>query len=142
MNKQNFLSILHNVGQRIHLEDLELDEDNFCSIGFDDDLIVTISYEERSNMLLIFGQLGKISPELEEDIYPKLLKANYFWQGTSGATLGVDDQTHEVILSYRLNVPNLTSDQLYQLLEEFVNLVDLWKKNLGLYQKGIQNMNQ
>lgn len=85
---------------------------------------------------MLFAQLGSIDEDKTVDLYPRLLKANLFWQGTGGATLGVDDETREVLMSYQVPMMLLDFSKFQELLEGFINTAELWINTLEAVQRG------
>ena len=137
MSKALFLSIIQELGKNINLPDLKPDEDNYCCLGFDDKIVTHIQYNEENNIIMLFSQIGIVAKDKQAVIYPKLLKANLFWQGTGGATVGVDDETNEVVLCYQTTFYDFDFKKFEELLEGFVNTSELWMNTLDAVQKGI-----
>ncbi len=136
MSLNNYRALLTKLGENVGLPDLAPDEDNYCCLGFDDKIIVHLQYNEENEVLMLFGQLGEIKEEWAEQLYPRILKANMFWQGTGGATLGVDDETREIMMSYQIGIRFLDFPKFQELLEGFINTAELWINTLEAVQSG------
>lgn len=134
MSLENYKQLLSELGQVVSLPDLAPDKDNYCCLGFDDKIIVHLQYSEVNEILMLFAQLGTIDEDKVNDIYPRLLKANLFWQGTGGATLGVDDETREVLISYQTPIQFMDFPKFQELLEGFINTAELWITTLEAIQ--------
>jgi len=136
MSAENYKQLLSELGQAVGLPDLAPDEDNYCCLGFDDKIITHLQYNEENEVLMLFAQLGTIDEDKAAEIYPKLLKANLFWQGTGGATLGVDDETREGLMAYQTQMQFIDFPKFQELLEGFINTSELWINTLEAVQKG------
>lgn len=134
MAYDNYKQLLSELGQLVGLPELEPDKDNYCCLGFDDKVILHMQYSPETQIAMVFTQIGKLKEGREEYLYPKLLKANLFWQGTGGATIGVDDETREILLCYQVQVERLEFSQFQELIEGFVNTAELWINTLEAVQ--------
>ena len=131
---ENYKQLLSELGQTVGLPELAPDEDNYCCLGVDDKIVLHLQYNIENEILMLFAQVGKIDDHHREAIYPRLLKANLFWQGTGGATLGVDDNG-EVLMAYQIVISNMDFQKFQDLLEGFVNTAELWINTLDAVQK-------
>lgn len=136
MSLENYKQLLSELGQAVGLPDLAPDKDNYCCLGFDDKIITHLQYSDANEILMLFAQLGVIDEDKVNDIYPRLLKANLFWQGTGGATIGVDDETREVLISYQTPMQFMDFPKFQELLEGFINTAELWINTLEAVQHG------
>ncbi len=136
MSVENYKQLLSELGQAVGLPDLAPDKDNYCCLGFDDKIITHLQYSDTNQVLMLFAQLGVIDEDKVNDIYPRLLKANLFWQGTGGATIGVDDETREVLISYQAPMQFMDFLKFQELLEGFINTAELWINTLEAVQHG------
>ena len=136
MSSENYKQLLSELGQAVGLSDLAPDKDNYCCLGFDDKIITHLQYNEENEILMLFAQLGTIDEDKTVDLYPRLLKANLFWQGTGGATIGVDDETREVLMSYQTPMRFIDFPKFQELLEGFINTAELWINTLEAVQHG------
>lgn len=136
MSVENYKQLLSELGQAVGLPDLAPDKDNYCCLGFDDKIITHLQYSDTNEVLMLFAQLGVIDEDKVNDIYPRLLKANLFWQGTGGATIGVDDETREVLISYQAPMQFMDFLKFQELLEGFINTAELWINTLEAVQHG------
>lgn len=136
MSLQNYKKLLSDLGHSVGLPDLAPDEDNYCCLGFDDKIITHIQFNAENEVLMLFAQLGTIDEDKTTLIYPRILKANLFWQGTGGATIGVDDETREVLMCYQIPMAFMDFQKFQELLEGFINTAELWISTLEAVQRG------
>jgi hypothetical protein len=59
-----------------------------------------------------------------------------FWQGTAGSTIGVDDETREVLMSYQVPLEFMEFPKFQEILEGFINTAELWINTLEAIQQG------
>lgn len=137
MSKELFTQLLSELGKNVGLPELAPDEDNYCCLGFDDKIITHLQYNQENDVVMLFAQLGTIDTDKANLIYPRILKANLFWQGTGGATLGVDDESGEVLMAYQLPIQILDFAKFQELLEGFINTAELWINTLEAVQQGM-----
>lgn len=136
MSEVDYKKLITELGKNIGLDELKPDEDLYCCLGFDDKITVHFQYNQESETLMLFSQLGIIDEDKLAGVYPKLMKANVFWQGTGGSTLGVDDENNEVILSYQVALSLLDFTKFQELLEGFVNTAELWIDTIVAINRG------
>lgn len=136
MSQDLYKQLLSELGASVGLPDLAPDEDDYCCLGFDDKIVTHLQYNAENEILMMFSQLGEIDDEQKNAIYPKMLKANLFWQGTGGGTIGVDDETNEVLMCYQFPIRQLDFHKFQELLESFINTSELWINTLEAAQRG------
>src|SRR5689334_13434092 len=120
MSLENYKQLLSELGQSTGIPGLTSDNDNYCCLGFDDKIIVHLQYNPENDTLMFFRQLGKIDEDKTAILYPRLLKANLFWQGTAGSTIGVDDETREILMSYQIPLAFMDFPKFQGVLEGFI----------------------
>lgn len=136
MSKETYKKLITQLGKTINLPDLAPDQDDYCCLEFDKKIVVHLQYSVENDVLMLFSQLGIIDEDKTADLYSKILKANLFWQGTGGATIGVDDQTREALMAFQIALSLLDFNKFQELLEGFVNTSELWISTLEAFQKG------
>ena len=81
--------LLADFGNALGLQDLALDDKGYCCLSFDE-LLVNIEAVGDSALVLLYSSVGVLPADAAPEIYRSLLDANYFFQGTAGATVGLD----------------------------------------------------
>ncbi len=125
-----FEQLLNSLGQTVGIADLNHGGEGYCCLGFDD-LVVHFQYTPGDDSVLIFSRLAEINTDDLQQLYGLLLSANNFWQGTGGATLGVDGDEEAVYLAQRLPISVLTPGSFEQLLNTFVSAAERWAKEVS-----------
>ncbi len=94
-----------------------------------DGLPIGLSYEgnEEFGDILYFVEVGAPAEHRQAEVHQTLLKANYLWAGTGGATLGVHPDTGQVILAGRCEVEGVTASGLALLLDALTDTARFWK---------------
>lgn len=133
MSLVNYKQLLSELGQSTGIPGLTSDNDNYCCLGFDDKIIVHLQFNPESEILMFFCQLGKVDEDKASVLYPRLLKANLFWQGTGGATIGVNDESGEILMGYQAPLMHMDFPMFQKTLERFINTAELWINTLEAF---------
>lgn len=136
MSVENFRRLVSDLGKNVGLPDLAPDAEDYCCLGFDDKIIVHLQYNKDRETMMMFCQIGIVEKPFREYIFPRVLKANMFWQGTGGATLGANEDTGEVLMAYQTSVNFMDYPKFQELLEGFINTAELWIDTIASVQKG------
>lgn len=136
MSRDNYDEILKKFGELIQLEDMEPDEDGYCCLAFNENIIVHIQYNEPNDSIMLFCEVGVIDEDKRSAVRDKMLAADLMWQGTAGGTLGVDDDTGEVMMSFQLELSGLEFSKFQEVLKEYVKNCELWMNALAALEKG------
>jgi hypothetical protein len=95
--------IIVTFGQTIGIGDLGLDDDGYCCLVIDPDMVINIELDEAAQRLLLYSVVGR--PDGER--FPLLLEANYLGQGTGGGSLGLQPNTGSAVLSREVPLTQL-----------------------------------
>jgi hypothetical protein len=131
--KSQFSDLLHNFGKTIGLPDLAPDETGYCCLMFDEN-VVNIEFDEATEQVFLYSNVGDLPKEGREGLYEMLLEANYFFRGTRGATLSVDTGSDRVVAAYQVPLGALGNSQFESTVENFVHVTESWKKKLCEFQ--------
>ena len=96
-------------------------EDDVASVN------IMISNVEERGEILLYADLGNVPPEGREDFYRTLLEANNLFQGTAGATLGLENGTGLIRLQLREN-SSIFANNAEEHVGAFVETALTWKK--------------
>ena len=92
-----FRNLLGDFGASIGIPELELDEENRCTLGFDE-VVVSFELGADAESIHLYAYLGDVVQANADALFSALLDANYCFKGTQGATLGRDEATGKVAL--------------------------------------------
>ena len=94
-----------------------------------DDMPLTIAYDARSggDDILLYASLGTVAENQELLVYRTMLEGNLMWSATADATLGVNSETREAMIAYRMPIAGLESDGLIHMLAYFSEVARTWR---------------
>lgn len=122
--------LLNDFGNHLGLKSLKLKDDGHCCLNFDD-IYVNIEASGESSSLLLYSSLGRLPDDAGRDVCLRLLEANYFFQRTAGATLGMEAATGLVALAMSVETANMELTDWEAAVKAFVdaaeNCVQLFK---------------
>jgi len=128
--KKEVKKLLKKLGKSLNLPHLDLDDNNHCILLFDEKLVLNIELNEPKEALVIYAYLGEVPLENREVIFERLLEANAFWNGTNGATFGIDKQSQTLVLAYALELPLRHPETFEENLANFVETVEKWSSTV------------
>lgn len=124
-----YLDLLKNYAKFIGLEPVEdLLANQELLIG---EIVVGLAPDDNENPynLTFFTSLGKPAASVpKEKLFQLMLEANAFWIGTAGCTLGLQNQSGEVILCGRAPLNVTTAQTLSAVLNGFADLALVWRE--------------
>lgn len=132
----NINQILEKFGAEISLKSLKLDENNSCTLVFDETQSIQVIYDEQLETLDFFGELGDLPEKWNERCCDCLLKSNADWALTGGLTLSKRKNSKSVLLGYNLPTFNLSLEVFENVLERFLQQIDLWKSYIQQMSQG------
>ena len=138
MNSANVMkNLFSEFGAAIGLPELQPDEENRCNLMFDE---VAVSFElsPHEDSIYIYAYLGDMPAGAPKALPAALLDANYLFRGTGGATIGMDEATGRVVMVRAADLSTLRQSTFQSLVEEFVNLAELWQKKLAGFPMGTE----
>ena len=125
------LQLLAELGETLTVGAITLDEDTqSCMLLFDEDLVLHIEFVEDTGRLVLSCYLHELPEENAEPLLRELMAANLYWHRTRGATLGLEEGTGGVILSYQQSVTELDGAGFETLVENFVDQAEKWKRRI------------
>lgn len=124
--KKEVKKILKALGASLSIDNLQLDDNNHCILLFGDKIVLNIDLDEGKELLVVYTYIGEVPLEGREELFEKMLEANFFWQGTSGATIGIDKQSQTLILAYSVELPLRKPADFEENLASFVETVEKW----------------
>ncbi|AEV39614.1 Tir chaperone (plasmid) [Pseudovibrio sp. FO-BEG1] len=122
-------TLLAELGEKIGLPNLELDEEGLCSFEVEDEFTLTLGANNQDEVIL-FALLPDIQKDKREAGYRLLLQANLLGKGTGDAVLAMTEGDNQPALNSRFSAQNLAVQQLEEKLDTFIKLVKLWRATL------------
>jgi|GEM_PF-739362 len=129
--------LLESFGRLLTIEGLELGEkDDSCVLLFDQDLALTIEYDEPTERLLFAVYLDSLTEETEGPLLRELLSANFYWIATAGATLCAESSTGALYLLYPSRVTDLDDARFERLVENLISMAEKWRDRIAAHRAG------
>ncbi len=119
-----FTALMRDLGAMAGLGDLKPGEAMECVLGVDN-FIVTLACQDEEQLLLYAG-VGSLPARGREKFLLRLLRGNYFFAETGGATLAADPATGDIQLLYRRPLAGLDGAGLARLLEGYLERLEYW----------------
>lgn len=94
----------------------------------------TVFIHELDPGLSFRATLGPCPIKKREELFIKLMKANFLGQGTGGATIALDENENFLTLSSVLPY-DMNYKMFKDAFEDFTNYLDFWKEELARHQK-------
>ncbi len=120
-------SVLHSLikefGAAVGLEDMTFDDQQRCNLMFDD-VPVSLEMSGGEGSLYIYSVLAPEPAENANALYAELLRANYAFAQTAGATLALDPAGGGIVLMREEPLETLRLPQFEALIEDFVNVAE------------------
>ncbi len=88
---------------------------------------VTIDFDEETQFVELFSELGIYPPERELEILKQIAEANFLWSKTNGSTLSIRPEIQTAYLAVQLPVLSLNGTDFVHLVEKFVETVKQWQ---------------
>jgi len=127
-----FEELIQQLGGRLGVE-LTVDAEHACRIGVDD-MFVTIQSVEEAGVVSLYADVGEAPPQGLEELLSAMMNANYLFQGTSGATLSRNPEDGHFVICRYDSLAYLDIDGFTTRLEQFVNVLETWRKLLADYR--------
>lgn len=122
--------LIQEFGKTIEIPNLTLDEQGYCCLQFDN-ITTHLQYNEESEQLVIFVNLGPLSADTTPQGVANLLAANLFWMGTRGATLALEPEINNVHILDKIRVRGLDNTAFLKWIETFVDTAEKWTKRIA-----------
>lgn len=129
MSRAHLEAMVEQLGRELEISGLALDEHGYACLFFDE-TAVNLEVDENG-LLFLYTNIGTIPKQDREGFYRILLEANYFFQSTGGATIGIDEAEGIVLLIMQTRSQALEYEDFRQMLENFINITDTWTRRLS-----------
>jgi hypothetical protein len=108
----------------------ELVADNgYCALAVDARLVLHVALDEATGDVVLWSNFPLLSGG--EALMQRLLHANFFWQGTFGASWSIDPATAIPMLAERVAATHWDGPVFDGLLQRFADRAMAWETELG-----------
>ena len=119
--------LVSDVGKMINIPELQLDDNGICTLGIDDNLIISLGYNASQESVDVLCCLDSIP--LTDQLVLRALMANFMWIDTQGATFSIEEQSNSLILLTRLAFQGVSTQSFLQHISQFINVTEYWHKS-------------
>lgn len=128
MNPASILSaIVSELGDLTGLPGLALDSSGHAAILFNG--TTNVNMQTRAEDILLYGVLGALA---SDQVATLLLRANFLWQHTAGATFSLSESGH-IVLCLKVGAEALTFEAFQQRLVAFAQSFQQWHDQLAAH---------
>ena len=104
-------------------------ENGYCALSVDARLVLHVALDDHSGAVVLWSNFPSLTPS--EALQKRLLHANYFWQGTGGASWSLDPANDSPVLAEKLSSEQWDSPEFDALLQGFADRAMAWESELG-----------
>lgn len=122
--------LLDDLGVACGIRDLAADASGYCCLSTDTDTHLQFQLNPQTGLLTLFSSLGVVDGEHGSVLASHFLHANLFWQGTGGATIGVDASDRQAVIARRVTIDRLDGPHFIALVDAFMRMVEAWQDYL------------
>lgn len=115
--------LIGDFGKRIGINDLELDENGHCCLGFDS-VILNIDYNESNDIFVINSKIGEIPDIVSNNLLRRIEEINLAALMNGTGAVGVDYVARKIVFVDRVLLRDLTLDDFEALIQSTVNRVE------------------
>ena len=130
MSEQVARDLLRELGARIQLSTLDLDEEGNACIDVDEAYAINLEYDADEDALLLYTWIGPVPEINTAEMLRRLLSANYFWAENDGATLSIEEETNGIVLIDRIRCHDFDIDVFERCIQGYMAVAERWLKIL------------
>ena len=123
--KETVQALMAALGEKLDIENLALDEDGYCCLGFDD-VVVNIEYEEDRDEFLLFAKVADTPADISPRYVEEVLDLSYGGMLTTGGSLGLDRSAGALMFADRVALRGLDDEAFEKTIESFVDRAENW----------------
>ena len=122
--------ILKGIGERNGLE-MAFDKNGACPLELEDGRVMILQERADLNELDFVATLGSVPVEARQEVFTRLLAANFYWNETFGATISWNADLEEAVIIYPLQLDGATPEAVETILTRFVELQASWARRFA-----------
>lgn len=118
-------ALLSDVEKDLGMEEgaLALDEDGQSIVQIDEDgTLIAMDYIDSQDVLVLSSVLDPLPEDQKAEAYKAMLKSNFLWQDTYGATLCLEPNNGLPMLMHQVDPEGLIANDLIDLIEGMADL--------------------
>ncbi len=124
-----FDQIIRGFSQEFGIEGLEPDDEGSVRLDIDG-MTVEVLHDAAAGRIMLCAEIGEPPPEGSDRFAAVLLRANFLFQGTDGATMAQNPETKNYALILPLELAALDVAGFSERMGKFVDGIERWQKML------------
>jgi len=116
--------LLKKFGAVAGIQGLATEENGVCVLVFDGRTTLYLLVDPRNEHLVMWSTIAALAAGKAESALRALMRANLFWTGTDGATLGLMPDSDDVVLAIRRPIDRVDVEGLRDLIELMVGRIE------------------
>ena len=127
-----FDTVLKEYGESLGFSDMTRRADGLCSFYYKNtNLTISMQTDQKEERVVLLSQIGGVDPDDLDERIIDLLKANYFWSETNGATLSIDPEGGGVFVAMQLLVHMLDAESFSKVIDSFQEVALNWAQKIA-----------
>jgi len=106
-----------------------------------DGMRIAFLNDETAHALILLGEIGAPPPEANGRFGELLMRANYLFRGSDGATFAQNPETNAYALMRSLPLALLDAAALADAIQAFVNTLERWRRALADFRPVAEGTN-
>ena len=123
------------LGDLLGIESLTLDDEGECALEAGE-LLLNLTFFEDDGVLVAYADLGPVAEHDELAVGRLLLAGNLSWRETAGGSLAVHPESRRAGLIVRLDVLDLTANELFERVRDLIESGQQWLERLDELRGG------
>ena len=122
--------ILEEVNEHYGKAIFVLDSQNSCRASVGDGLVVELLNLPEVDRVIFYSALGAEPQEGRDRVYRLMMRAQYMFRATAGATFAIDEETGVIYLEKPEPLTTLTAESFVSVFETFSKIALQWRDTL------------
>lgn len=120
--------LIAGVGAALGIPDLALDGNGCFALVVDGQRMLTVALDGADNRLLLSCGAGRLPAGCSTEVLRSLLRANFLWRGSAGATLALAPDGETLTLVRAIPVGGTQARELVSALDALLDAAERWAK--------------
>jgi Tir chaperone protein (CesT) family len=113
-------ALLKDFAALVGADGIEADESGVCTLAVEERLLINFVINPRNDTLMVWSVVGELPEGGHAETLAQLMRANLFWSGTGGGTLGLMPDSDDVVLAERHPLDELNAEGLRDITERMI----------------------
>ncbi|MEI6987213.1 MAG: type III secretion system chaperone [Rhodospirillaceae bacterium] len=133
MDRTQAQALLSEFGTLTGLPDVELDEAGIGTFVVDDNILVSVGFDDLAGRLVLMATLDQC--ETGPAQMTAMLQANFLWRGAGGASFALTPNGDTAVLLFPVPV-DANAIALSVIVQSFIDVIETWQKRLAAIDVG------